>query len=159
MGAYRFFKNPKVTMPILLEAHRQAVIARMAAHRLGLVPQDTTSINDTGHRNAEAMGPIGSRTQGGPIGLIMPNSHAFTLEGVPLGVVSAEVWARDPDADGSQRPLHERESRKWLDAYAALQELAPQVPETTLVSIGDREAELFELFALARDPASPRLLI
>jgi len=66
-----------VTMLILLEAHRQAVIARMAAPRLVLVPQDTISINDTGHRDAEAMGPIGSRTQGGPIGLTMHNSHAF----------------------------------------------------------------------------------
>ncbi|MBK8638698.1 MAG: hypothetical protein IPN92_10585 [Chromatiaceae bacterium] len=33
------------------------------------------------------------------------------------------------------------------------------MPHTTLVSIGDREADLFELFALARDPASPRLLV
>jgi len=32
MGAYRFFRNPKVTMPGLPEAHRQAVIERMTAH-------------------------------------------------------------------------------------------------------------------------------
>ena len=38
-------------------------------------------------------------------------------------------------------------------------DLAPRVPHTTLVSIGDREADLFELFALARDPARPRLLV
>jgi hypothetical protein len=159
MGAYRFFQNPKVNMPILLDAHRQAVIERIAEHPLVLVPQDTTSINYTGHRDAEEMGPIGSRSQGGPIGLIMHNSHAFTPEGVPLGVVSAEAWARDPDTHGARRLLQERESRKWLDAYAALQEIAPQVPATTLVSIGDREADLFELFALARDPDSPRLLV
>lgn len=40
-----------------------------------------------------------------------------------------------------------------------LQDLAPQVPQTTLVSIGDREADLFELIALARDPHRPRLLV
>ena len=105
------------------------------------------------------MGPIGSKAKGGPIGLMMHNSHAFTPEGVPLGVVSAEAWARDPEALGTQRPLHERESRKWLDAYGELKKLAPQIPDTTLVSIGDREADLFELFALARDPDSPRILV
>jgi len=56
MGVYPFFRNPKVTMAILLETHRQAVIERMAAHRLVLVPQDTSSINDTDHRDAEEMG-------------------------------------------------------------------------------------------------------
>ena len=33
------------------------------------------------------------------------------------------------------------------------------MPHTTLVSIGDREADLFKLFALARDTQSPRLLV
>jgi hypothetical protein len=74
-------------------------------------------------------------------------------------VVSAERWARDPDQHGQQRPPDGRESRKWLDAYQVLQDIAPRVPETCLVSIGDREADLFELFALARDPKSPRLLV
>ncbi len=87
MGAYRFFKNPKVSMPIILEAHQQAVVERMAEHPLVLIPQDTTSINYTGHRDAGDMGPIGSKAKGGPIGLMMHNSHAFTPEGVPLGVV------------------------------------------------------------------------
>jgi hypothetical protein len=159
MGAYRFFQNPKVNMPILLEAHRQAVIERMAEHPLVLVPQDTTTLNYTGHRDAQAMGPIGTRIEGGPIGLVLHNSHAFTPEGVPLGVVSADCWARDPEAHGQRRAREERESRKWLDAYATLQEIAPQLPNTTLVSIGDREADLFELFALAQDPQSPRLLV
>jgi len=159
MGAYRFLQNPKVNMTLLLEAHRQAVIARMAEHPLVLVPQDTTALNYTGHRDAGDMGPIGTKVEGGPIGLILHNSHAFTPDGVPLGVVSAEAWARDPETHGRKRALEERESRKWLDAYATLQGVAPQLPNTTLVSIGDREADLFELFALARDPQSPRILV
>ncbi len=159
MGAYRFFKNPKVNMHHLLEAHRQAVIERMAEHPLVLVPQDTTSLNYTGHRDLEAMGPIGNKVEGGPIGLILHNSHAFTPDGVPLGVVTADCWAREPEAHGTRRAQEERESGKWLDAWTALQDIAPQLPDTTLVSIGDREADIFALFALARDPQSPRLLV
>jgi len=59
----------------------------------------------------------------------------------------------------SRSALAEQESHKWLDAYATLQGVAPQLPNTTPVSIGELEADLFELFALARDPQSPRILV
>ena len=159
VAAYRFFSNPKISMYALLEAHREAAIERMRAHPVVLVPQDTTSLNYSAHPGTEGLGPIGTKLEGGPIGLMLHNSHAFTPQGVPLGVVSAECWARDPGEHGRQRPPDERESRKWLDAYQVLQDIAPRVPDTCLVSIGDREADLFELFALARDPKSPRLLV
>jgi hypothetical protein len=159
VAAYRFFRNPRITMQIVLGAHREAVIARMGAHPLVLVPQDTTSLNYTGHPDIAGLGPIGSKTAGGPVGLVLHNSHAFTPEGVPLGVVSAECWARDPTEHQTRREPEARESGKWLAAYRTLQAIGPQVPHTTLVSIGDREADLFELFALARDPQSPRLLV
>ena len=159
VAAYRFFKNPRINMQLVLGAHREAVIERMGAQPLVLVPQDTTTLNYTGHRDTAGLGPIGSKTEGGPVGLVLHNSHAFTPDGVPLGVVSAECWARDPAAHQTRREAEVRESGKWLAAYRTLQAMAPQVPQTTLVSIGDREADLFELFALARDPHSPRLLV
>ena len=159
VAAYRFFQNPRINMQVVLGAHREAVIERMSAHPLVLVPQDTTTLNYTGHRDTAGLGPIGSKVEGGPVGLVLHNSHAFTPAGVPLGVVSAECWARDPAEHQTRREPAVRESGKWLAAYRTLQEMAPRVPNTTLVSIGDREADLFELFALARDPASPRLLV
>jgi hypothetical protein len=159
VAAYRFFKNPRINMQVVLGAHREAVIARMSAHPLVLVPQDTTTLNYTGHRDTAGLGPIGNKLAGGPVGLVLHNSHAFTPDGVPLGVVSAACWARDPAAHQTRREAAVRESGKWLAAYQTLADLAPQVPQTTLVSIGDREADLFELFALARDPHSPRLLV
>jgi hypothetical protein len=159
VAAYRFFRNPRINMQIVLGAHREAVIERMGAHPLVLVPQDTTSLNDTGHPDTAGLGPIGSKTAGGPVGLVLHHSHAFTPEGVPLGVVSAACWARDPEQQQIRREPEARESGKWLAAYRTLQVIAPQVPHTTLVGIGDRAADLFELFALARDPQSPRLLV
>jgi hypothetical protein len=159
VAAYRFFRNPRINMQMILGAHREAVIARMGVQPLVLVPQDTTSLNYTGHPDTAALGPIGSKTDGGPVGLVLHHSHAFTPDGVPLGVVSAECWARDPAEHQTRREPEVRESSKWLAAYRSLQDLAPQVPHTTLVSIGDREADLFGLFVLARDPASPRLLV
>jgi hypothetical protein len=159
VAAYRFFRNPRINMQLVLGAHREAVIERMRDQPLVLVPQDTTSLNYTGHPDTAGLGPIGSKTAGGPVGLLLHNSQAFTPDGVPLGVVSAECWARDPAEHHCRREPEVRESGKWLAAYQTLVDLAPRVPQTTLVSIGDREADLFELFALARDPARPRLLV
>ena len=159
VAAYRFFRNPRINMQLVLGAHREAVIERMRDQPLVLVPQDTTSLNYTGHPDTAGLGPIGSKTAGGPVGLLLHHSQAFTPDGVPLGVVSAECWARDPAEHHCRREPAVRESGKWLAAYQTLVDLAPQVPQTTLVSIGDREADLFELFALARDPARPRLLV
>ena len=158
VAAERFFRNPRITMQVVLEAHREAVIERMRPHPLVLVPQDTLLLKDAGHR--AGLGPIGSKTTPGPVSLLwLHNSHAFTPDGVPLGVVSAECWACDPAAQQTLREPEARDSGKWLAAYRRLADLAPQVPRTTLVSIGDHDAGLFELFALARDPQSPRLLV
>ena len=74
------------------------------------------------------LGPIGSKGEGGPVGLVLHNSHAFTPDGVPLGVVSAECWARDPAAHQTRREPDVRESGKWLAAYQTLADLAPQCP-------------------------------
>ncbi len=65
---------------------------------------------------------------------------------------------------GAQMRYLFRSAQGWLGAcaflaYQVLNDIAPRVPETCLVSIGDREADLFELFARAREPESPRLLV
>ncbi|MBK8638697.1 MAG: hypothetical protein IPN92_10580 [Chromatiaceae bacterium] len=85
VAAYRFFGNPRINMHVILGAHREAGIARMGAQPPVLVPQDTTSLNYTGHPDTAGLGPIGNKTDGGPVGLVLHNSHAFTPEGVPLG--------------------------------------------------------------------------
>ena len=148
-----------INMQFPLGAHREAVIARLGEYPLVLVPQDTTTLNYTGHCDTAGLGPIGSKSEDGPVGLGLHNSHAFTPDGVPLGVVSATCWAHDPAAHQTRREPDVRNSGRWLAAYQTLADLAPRVPQTTLVSIGDREADLFELFTLARDPHRPRLLV
>ena len=52
-------------------------------------------------------------------------------------------------------------SHKWLKSFRKLAEAKKRCPETTLFSIGDREADIYELFQLAvRHPDDgPKLLI
>jgi hypothetical protein len=49
-----------------------------------------------------------------------------------------------------QRPIAAKESRKWLDSLAAVNEARHECPQTHWVSVGDREAEVYELLVTER---------
>ncbi len=90
---------------------------------------------------------------------------AFTPQGVPLGVVDAQCWARDPARFGSRhrrksKPMEEKESYKWVQSLRALQEAAVRTRQTRWVMIADREADVYELFEAARERVEgPSLLV
>lgn len=163
-AAYRFFHNPQVDLQTLLHPHYEATAARIREHPLVLVAQDTTSLNYDAHPATRALGPINTRADGAQ-GLKLHDSLALTPEGVPLGLVDIQVWARDPQQMGQakqrkKRPIEEKESQRWLTSLqrtAAMQRLCPA---TRLVNIADREADIYELFERAvHNPDGPDLLV
>ena len=129
-----------------------------------LAVQDTTSFTYTSHLALDGVGPIGSRADG-PQGLLLHDTMAYTPQGVPLGLVNVQVWARDPDLFGKKHvrdalPIELKESHKWLKSFHAAAAVQAQCPDTLVVSVGDREADLYELFVEAqRHDASPQLLV
>lgn len=164
MGAYRFFDNAKVTMNVLLDAHTDVTITRIKQHRIVLAPQDTTTLDYSTHPMTDGLGPTGSspyKTHG----LIMHDTLAFTEDGIPLGVLDAQCWARDPKDVGKkarrhQLPIEQKESIKWLRSYRRVTEVQKLCPDTMLISIGDRESDIYELFAeAAKTIDGPQLLI
>ena len=165
MAAYRFFQNKEVSMEVILDAHTEATIERIKAHRVVLAPQDTTVLDYSTHPMTEGLGPISSTEHEHSIGLILHDTLAFTEDGTPLGVLDAQCWARDPEQKGKKYkrkklPLEQKESSKWLRSFTKLAEIQKLCPHTMLVSIGDRESDIYELFLeTTRDPAGPKLLV
>jgi hypothetical protein len=163
-AAYRFFKHPSTTMDDLLESHRKSSYQRIAEKKIVLCPQDTTSLNYSTHPATENLGPIGSKKEG-IVGLIVHDTMAFSVEGTPLGLLDVQCWARDADEFGKkhqrkQRAIEEKESYKWLRSFQSVAEAQRHCPGTMLVSMGDREADIYELFHLAlQDPNGPKLLV
>jgi hypothetical protein len=162
-AAYRFFKNPQVDMPTLLRPHIESTLERVRSHPVILAVQDTTTLNYTGHP-PQGVGPI-NNSQNSAVGLVLHDTMAFTPEGTPLGLLNVQCWARDPEQAGKkhrrhQLPIEEKESLKWLVSYRAVAAAQKLCPDTLLVSVGDREADLYELFhEAAQDPQGPRLLV
>jgi len=162
-AAYRFFKNPNVQMQTLLRPHIESTIERLRSQPVILAVQDTTTLNYTAHP-PEGVGPINT-SKDKAVGLLLHDTMAFTPEGTPLGLLNVQCWARDPEEAGKryrrkELPIEQKESFKWLVSYRAVAEVQKLCSETMLVSVGDREADVYELFSEAlQDPRNPRLLV
>jgi hypothetical protein len=163
-ATYRFFEHPQTPMKLLLEPHCQSTIKRMAQEAVVLSVQDTTSLNYSAHPETNGIGPIGS-SKDGAIGLIVHNTMAFSVEGTPLGLMDVQCWARNGETFGKhhqrkEKPIEQKESNKWLKSFQAAVEAQRQCPHTMIVSVGDREADIYELFQLALEsPQGPKLLV
>lgn len=165
-GAYRLFANEDANIETLLQSHYAATEERIGARagEVVLVAQDTTSANYTHLVQTRGLGPIGT-TADGAQGLHLHSSWAMSTQGLPLGFVDAQVWARDAKAFGKKAlrhdlPIEQKESYRWIKAYRALAAVQKRNPHVTLVSVADREADIYELFTeAAQDPSGPQLLI
>jgi len=163
-AAYRFFDHPEIGMDKILQPHYEATLARARQEEMVLAVQDTTTLNYTAHPATENLGPIGYRLDKG-IGLIVHDTMAFNREGTPLGLVDVQCWARDPEDFGKKKrrhelPIEQKESHKWLASFCKVAQAQKRCPRTTFVSVGDREADVYELFDLALgDSAAPKLLV
>ena len=151
-------------MDTLLQPHYRATQARLRGERVVLAVQDTSSLNYTAHAATEGLGPIGS-TAAGPQGLQLHSTLAFNVQGIPLGFIDVQCWARDPDEFGKKAkrhrvPIEDKESYKWLKSFTATAAAQASCPRTMLVSVGDREADIYELFEhAAAHPEGPKLLV
>jgi len=166
-AAYRWLTHPMINLQAVLAPHYEATMRRISEQSVVLAVQDTTSFNYGAHVATTGLGPIGSAFPGGPgpQGIMMHDTMAFTVDGVPLGLVDVQAWARDPKERGKkhtrhQRPIEQKESAKWLHSFKAASAAQAACPSTKVVSIGDREADLHELFALAlAQPNGAQLLV
>ncbi|MFQ5973855.1 MAG: IS4 family transposase [Alphaproteobacteria bacterium] len=162
-AAYRWLANEHVNLTDVLQPHYEATARRVAAHAVVLAVQDTTFFNYSGHAALDA-GPIGTPADNST-GIVMHDTMAFTAQGLPLGLLDVQAWARDRAAVGKKhqrhtRPIERKESAKWLRSYQAAAAVQELCPDTTVISVGDREADVYELFAEARSrDNTPELLI
>lgn len=151
-ASYRLFQNARVQAADILAPHQAQTQTRMSEHPLVLALQDTTYLDYTTHPQTSGLGPIGSPEQK-LRGLVDHTTLVVTPTGLPLGVLSQDIWARDPEPpvltayERSVRPITEKESYKWL---TALRETVQQTPPgVQVVSVCDREADVYELFVEA----------
>jgi len=78
---------------------------------------------------------------------------AVTPDKTPLGILDMNIWARPLEDHGQaknrqKRPIEEKDSNKWL---IGLRQAEAAIPEgQKLLVIGDRESDVFDVFAAPR---------
>jgi hypothetical protein len=158
-AAYRLFNNPKASTAGILKPHWEATASRMAG--CGgpvLVMQDTVFFSYGKHVKTRGLGSIGKGNTAHDRGLVMHNALAFTTSGVPLGILSQNIWARGeiPEEDYQEKierlqvtAIEEKESSKWLVALKeTVERAAAGVP---VVTVADRESDFFEFLTHAKE--------
>lgn len=149
-AAYRFLGSDAYDWQDILAPHRQCTQARMATHPVVLCLQDTTELDFNG-QSITGLGPLSYEAQRG---MYLHPTYAVTPEREPLGILDAWMWAREfKDADGERGGAPE--SLRWKEGYERVAELAAALPDTRLVYVGDREADIVEWMARARDLGTP----
>ena len=157
-GAYRFWSNGKVESDCIIHGHKLATLERLSGHKILLSIQDTTDLNFTHHGKKQGMGHLDHPFSKG---LKVHSSLVVSEQGVPQGLIYQHVWARDPKTLGkkhkrSKLKTKDKESQRWLDALTANQNDIPS--DKCVITIADREADIYDFFALPRREASHLLI-
>ena len=158
-AAYRFWDNERVTAEGIRDAHLGRSRERLPSDgALILAIQDTTVLNFSHHPATNDLGYLSAMEQRG---LFVHSTLAVGGDGIPLGLLQQQVWARD-DADFGKRKERRhketaaKESQRWLDAVRDTEQALP--PEQAVLTVADREADFYDLFAAPRRPGHDLLI-
>ncbi|WP_342220938.1 IS4 family transposase [Candidatus Fukatsuia endosymbiont of Tuberolachnus salignus] len=107
------------------------------------------------HKKTEGLGSISKAYHKHKMGLMLHAILMVTQEGLPLGLSSLKCWSRvsreEPPQEKQRRlyqsTMKEKESIKWIETLYETAALIPK--DTCLITLGDREADIFELFRVA----------
>lgn len=163
-GYYRLIDKPaesEVTPKNILAPHRERTLQRMRAQRTVLCIQDGTDLNFTSHPMTEGLGVLGrNQTGASSFGLHVHSTLAVSESGLPLGVLDTRFEApTDKRGQGRGEP-EDRKSRYWLEGLADCRAVAQELSRSTrLVSVMDREADCFSLYAAQRDRPTVEVLV
>lgn len=151
-AAYRFFDNGNVEAEKIHATHFEATLDRMKSEPVVLIPQDTSVLNFTSQHQRHDAGPT---TKEATKGMHLHCAIAVTPEKVCLGALSIKQWHRETLQKLTQQerkkknhstPIEEKESYRWLENLKKANEYAKVLPTTTVVSVADREGDIYEIY-------------
>jgi hypothetical protein len=154
---YRFWANERVQPEQILASHRGSVVERANAAGVVLAVQDTTDLNFSGLKQTSGLGFINQSQQQG---IKVHSCFAVSGSGAPLGLLHQHTWTRAERAgkrgERRKKATHEKESQRWLDTLTAAEQGIDE--SVCLVHVGDREADIYDLFVQPRRSNSQLLI-
>jgi Transposase DNA-binding/Transposase DDE domain len=151
-AAYRLFDNERVTEKKILSGHQSRFRERMAGHPVILGIQDKTyfDFDPKPERNSSEA----KRRFDDVHGIVMHHMIGVTPVGIPLGVIYQEMHdrnvgsIRDGHYEHQSIPFESKESFHWVLALREAKKFEGK--KTRVITIGDRESDIFEFMHEAR---------
>ena len=146
------------------EAFSEKAIASKIMERCGslcagrhvLCIQDTSEFNLSGSKRLKPDTGLGDISKTGVRGFLLHSSLVVDAQkGSALGFSYIKTWHRDEERQHKQerqyhlQPTEQKESYKWIEATTQSKELLKDAAAITIVA--DRESDIYELYALARE--------
>ncbi len=164
-AAYRFFKNENAHAANILKSHIEKTAQRARKYKTILALQDTTYLIYTHHPKTTGLGKISMkrRKNGKEMlshGLIMHTSLAVSTKGLPLGILDQHITARISKSSEVKKlrdrtPIEDKESYRWLESLKNTKE---HLKDPQVVTVCDREADMYEFFQMSQGIHSPVLV-
>ena len=147
-GAYRLFKKESVTVDSVLAPHNSQVAERVKRERLVLDIQDTSELDFSDKKSLQGAGPLSEESRRG---FFAHTEYVLQEDGLPLGLWHTRIYARAPEEHGQaalrkQLSIEEKESYRWLEGYRRACLLKELCPKVQVISMGDRENDIHEIF-------------
>ena len=147
---YNMMQNEDLSEAVIMESHCKATLQQIKESKSDIILaiQDTTELNYTTHAKTRG---LGEGTAKNTRALFVHSTLAVPPNGLPLGLLDQQIWARDPEERGQRkadRPIEDKESYKWIESMERVSSL--MLPAgTRLVHVCDREADIYEFFERA----------
>jgi hypothetical protein len=149
----------------IIKAHREVTLRRMADYGgTVLAVQNTTGVNYNTHLKTERIGYISDKT----MGVNVHSCLAVTAGGLVLGVLDQSSYNRPEAKDETAgheskkvRPIEGKESFRWrgLKSEETLERSTADILRgVRVITVCDREGDMYELFAKAQDLKEPVLI-
>lgn len=147
LAAYRLFDNENVVPEEIIKPHHEATMARIVEEPVVLIVQDTTELDFTKHPPKDAQ----CLNTADRFGLYDHTHLAVTPAGLPLGVPDFSTFDRPAESLGKTKkrhllPIEEKESFRWLEGYRLAGRVSKRCPQTQIVNVADREADIYDIF-------------
>lgn len=166
-AAYRFFQNDSIDYTDIVNHHASKTKMRSKNEDVILAIQDTTYFNYSSHPKTTGLGLL-SRFTGKykkdilTTGLCMHTTLAVNADGSPLGLINQKITSREVLSEDKIKlkkrshnialPIEEKESIRWLDSMRATTALLGEKNDNRkVVTVADREADIYDLFLLAEE--------
>ncbi len=174
--AYEFFANAKTSLTSVCEPYHFQTAALIKELPIVLAVGDTSYLDSKKIvEKREEYGPIGN----GGNGLILHSALAVNADnGQPMGLLTEKLWHREHQektvkktkkqkqkqrAEARKRPIEEKESYKWIEAFQEVQNLLSSEQLSTISSkiihVFDREGDMAEVFQFVSQTANTGVVV